>query len=355
MSIFSKMMLIVKRMIQRRELEKWREFESYYMDEKSKETICILNESHKFGAKPSKMLERLIEINSITNFEIPYLGSYEREKKIAVFGKGDMYEYTISLIKNSIWKNNLLLLNEDEKLLKEVATGTSVILAYEKKLQKKFDRLKEKYKDIEFVIPPYNVLAGFYGNQYFDVFTPDVQEVVIDAGAFNGETEKEILEWGGDKVKKIYAFELDPQNAEACKRTYERIGGDKIVFINKGTGSKSEEIFIDSGLSGTAGSCIGKGNRKAIITTIDDELRNREDRVTYIKMDVEGAELESLIGAKEIICQDKPKLAICIYHKYEDPYVIPKYLLSLVPEYKFVVRHYCSWSWETVLYASVDL
>lgn len=68
-------------------------------------------------------------------------------------------------------------------------------------------------------------------------------------------------------------------------------------------------------------------------------------------MDVEGAELETLKGAKNIICRDKPKLAVCIYHKPEDMTDLPIYIKSLVPEYKLYVRHYSEEKYETILYA----
>lgn len=76
-----------------------------------------------------------------------------------------------------------------------------------------------------------------------------------------------------------------------------------------------------------------------------------EEAVSFIKLDVEGAELETLKGAKNILLRNKPKLAICIYHKKEDLYEIPYYLKRLVPEYKLYIRHYSNFAHETVLYA----
>ena len=70
-------------------------------------------------------------------------------------------------------------------------------------------------------------------------------------------------------------------------------------------------------------------------------------------MDIEGAELDTLIGAEKTIKQNKPKLAVCIYHKIEDIITIPKYLHSIVPEYTFSVRQHSNSLLETVLYAEV--
>ena len=72
---------------------------------------------------------------------------------------------------------------------------------------------------------------------------------------------------------------------------------------------------------------------------------------TIIKMDIEGAELDSLKGASEIISSLKPKLAICIYHKAMDFYDITTYLKKLVPEYHFKIRQHEDGIYETVLYA----
>ncbi|MNC55831.1 hypothetical protein D3C75_1053850 [compost metagenome] len=85
------------------------------------------------------------------------------------------------------------------------------------------------------------------------------------------------------------------------------------------------------------------------MVSLDSVLNGQ--RASFIKMDIEGAEMEALQGAQNTIVKHRPRLAICIYHKPEDILEIPLYLKSLVPDYKFYIRHYSNYTIETVLYA----
>lgn len=81
-----------------------------------------------------------------------------------------------------------------------------------------------------------------------------------------------------------------------------------------------------------------------------DDLAGDED-VTYIKLDVEGAERKALQGAEKIIRKNHPRLAVSIYHKPEDILELPEYILSLHGDYRFYIRHYQMSPCETILYA----
>ena len=119
-------------------------------------------------------------------------------------------------------------------------------------------------------------------------------------------------------------------------------------MINSGLWKENDILHFNA--EGDGGSAINEnGSSSVSVVSLDDVLDGQ--RVSFIKMDIEGAELEALKGAKESIIAHRPRLAICIYHKPEDILEIPLYLQSLVPDYKFYIRHYSNYTIETVLYA----
>ena len=78
------------------------------------------------------------------------------------------------------------------------------------------------------------------------------------------------------------------------------------------------------------------------------------EKITFIKMDIEGAELNALYGSKEIIKKYVPKLAVCVYHKTEHLWEIPFFIKSLNPNYKIYLRHHSLDEHETVCYAIME-
>jgi len=181
-----------------------------------------------------------------------------------------------------------------------------------------------------------------------DIMTPKAEEVLIDCGCLDGESSIAFSKWCKGKGK-IYAFEPDQQNIQKCRHNMERDCGMDWRLIEKGAWSEDAVLSFRENNSGTSAICEN-GEQEIQVTSIDRVVA-REDRVTFIKMDIEGAELEALKGASETIKRNKPRLAISLYHKPEDTVEIPLYIKSLVPEYKFYLRSYVPLDIETVLYA----
>jgi FkbM family methyltransferase len=102
--------------------------------------------------------------------------------------------------------------------------------------------------------------------------------------------------------------------------------------------------------SGSVGSSIASGGETEVQTiTLDELLANRP--VNFIKMDIEGAELEALSGARETLEHKKPLLAISAYHKPSDLWKIPRLIKSIAPDYELYLRRYAEDCWELVCYA----
>lgn len=191
-------------------------------------------------------------------------------------------------------------------------------------------------------------------HSYFsqDFYPISSDEVLFDCGAFTGDTIEDFVTFTNKKYKKIVAFEPDEKNV---KRLNAFINNkiENVVVIQKATGDKNGKVaFLNNGnmFSKTVDVKDSSDELSVDIVRLDNYI---DYHPTLIKMDIEGAELDSLIGATQIIKTLKPKLAICIYHMPFDFYEIPKFLKSLVPEYKFKVRQHESGFCETVLYAYI--
>lgn len=186
--------------------------------------------------------------------------------------------------------------------------------------------------------------------QYFpsDIISFAEEEVFVDAGYFDLNTALELRRRCG-AVKKVYALEPDPESYALCLEKKSRFCFDEAEVLPLGAWSQRTSLHFNACNTGTSRVC-SNGEIEIPVAPID-ELIDAEDRVTMIKMDIEGSELEALKGARNTILRDKPKLAICIYHKPEDMIEIPMYVKQLVPEYKLYVRHHASGEAETVLYA----
>lgn len=197
--------------------------------------------------------------------------------------------------------------------------------------------------------------------EYFNsgVFDLSENECFVDCGAYNGDTIDEFLKVTNNKFENIIAFELDGDNYKILNETvssYENGISEKIKCYNYGVWNEESEITYGKGADNDSsdGISIYKDNNKDIAKAVklDDILLG--DKITLIKMDIEGAEQNALKGAENIIKKQKPKMAICLYHRLDDFWKIPLYLKKIVPQYKISIRHhsYCNF-WDTVCYVYV--
>ena len=196
--------------------------------------------------------------------------------------------------------------------------------------------------------------SDYTHNQYFDkdIMKFSDAEVFADCGGFVGDTTSLFISRVHD-FSKIYIYEPNPINHQKATQllTRQEAGKiDKIIIRKAGVGI--ETISSKISLSGAGSHVSDDGDCDIQIVSLDEDI---QEPITFIKMDVEGFELDALKGARNHILAEKPKLAICVYHKPDDLWEIPEYILSLNPEYKLYLRQYMSGDGEnpceTVLYA----
>ena len=192
------------------------------------------------------------------------------------------------------------------------------------------------------------------GKQYFDLLElpHDVNgEVFADVGCYDGLSAFFFDKWC-DGNGFSYCFEPDGINIARIHRVLKNKGISRYKLIDKGVWSSGGRLgFVSTGNSVShISENRNEDNDNFIeVVALDDVLLDK--KVTFIKMDIEGAELEALEGAQKIISHQKPKLAICVYHKPQDIWKIPELILEYNSEYKFYIRHYSYKDNETVLYA----
>jgi FkbM family methyltransferase len=188
----------------------------------------------------------------------------------------------------------------------------------------------------------------FPGDQYFPgLFSLTADECFVDCGSYTGDTIQCFISQTDNCFRKVIAFEADPAVVPGL-RTFVRSIGHRAVLHNAAVGTHNGVTRFAG--DGVGGGCIttASGTEVACIR-LDDALAR--ERVSLIKMDIEGAELEALEGAHGVIWRDRPVLAICGYHKPDHLWRVLVSLKSLAPDSALFLRSHCADGLDTVCYA----
>jgi len=184
------------------------------------------------------------------------------------------------------------------------------------------------------------------GPLYFrdELYRLSPEEVFVDCGAYDGDSVREFLKHSRGRFRKVFAFEPDPLNFQKLQSA---IAGQSIKLAQAAVGRVNGRVAFVA--AGTAASSVGEGDGQVDCVSLDSYLAN--EHPTFIKMDVEGYELEALAGARQIIARDAPALAVCVYHAQDHIWKVPLQILYYNPSYKFYLRPHLRDAWDTVCYA----
>lgn len=175
-------------------------------------------------------------------------------------------------------------------------------------------------------------------DHYFDLdlFKCDESEVFVDCGCCGGDTVKSYVKSYGNRYQSIYSYEPAPSLYNLAVKELSEV--ERLHLRNAGVSNiTGTQKMIDFGVNSGASRINPNGDVDCKTVRLDDDIK---ENITFLKMDIEGSEIDALMGAAQQIRRNKPKLAISLYHKFTDLLEIPRLVKQLNPEYKFYLRHF---------------
>lgn len=175
-------------------------------------------------------------------------------------------------------------------------------------------------------------------------------EIFMDLGAYDGDTVREFLKATDQKYDRIIAVEADEKNYR--KLTDKTSGIERIKTYNLAVWDKKETLFFEK-KKGRNSKLSSAGKVEVQADSVDNILNG--ERITMLKMDIEGSEERALEGAKKTILKHRPKLYVCAYHRNDDMFRLPLKINEICKGYKFYFCHHPYIpAWESNFYCVID-
>jgi len=274
--------------------------------------------------------------NSVANFEDEVVKDLNGENIITFAQTLKQYPEIIGIF----IEENILWLNPKANLLDYTSIKSVRKLLKDNISLNFFDRWIRFRKDFDMDYYPYP--TNSLKEQYFIENLIGKSKRFVDCGAYIGDTMLRFYDY--NKEGKVICFEPDPANLKILN---ENSKGKDVLIYPMGVASETKIVRFSAN-KGSASHISEDGSVSIAVTSLDETIYNF--RPDYIKMDIEGFELEALKGAKNIIKDFTPDLAICIYHKPKDLWEIPLCIQSINQNYDFFIRCHAHLCIETVLY-----
>jgi len=200
--------------------------------------------------------------------------------------------------------------------------------------------------------------------QYYppDIVDWRAGEIVVDGGAYDGDSLRSWTGWRGADFARWIAAEPDPANLERLRATCAALGADvaaRVIVLEVALTTRHGEMrFSATGTAGAAAVASGSVSASTSAATATTVVRTApldalvaNDAVSFIKLDIEGGELDALTGAAATIARARPVLAICAYHLQDHLWRVPLLCSALLSQSRIVLRPHNEEGWDLVCYA----
>lgn len=192
-----------------------------------------------------------------------------------------------------------------------------------------------------FEIAPLEAVKDHRYDDYFDLslLHCDENEVVADVGAYIGDTFLSYVKnYGSMAYRRYYCYEITKSSFKALEQV--TASYPRVILRRKGVGAGPGTMTLDTGSDASANTLSRDADASAEtvdIMALDDDIT---EPLTLIKMDIEGMEQSALRGCARHIRDDRPKLALSVYHNFEDIWKLARMVEELAPGYRFYLRYH---------------
>lgn len=168
----------------------------------------------------------------------------------------------------------------------------------------------------------------------YDLISCSRDEVFVDLGAYTGDSATAFIDSYGH-YKRIYCYEITPATVDELRENLKN--HEQVEIRNAGVGKEKGVMYLDEPDQVDSAHRLNQNSGYEIeVVTLDEDI---EEKVTFIKMDIEGAELDAIEGAQRHIREEHPKMAVCTYHNNSHIWEIPRKLKEYNPDYRLYMRH----------------
>lgn len=205
-------------------------------------------------------------------------------------------------------------------------------------------------RDVKYLMNIVSTKCAYFDEDLFPIESRYKYRNFVDGGSFTGDTLQQYIFFMGEfKYESVYCFEPDEMAVNILKDNI-KTNQFKNVIVRK-TALWSVVNTINFYESGAGGSSVYNNQGKKLEIMAEDLDNLNIEKIDFIKLDIEGAEYNALLGMRKTILKNKPVLAICVYHKQDDLIKIPQLIKSFDSEYKLYLRQYLYTPFDTILYA----
>jgi FkbM family methyltransferase len=238
------------------------------------------------------------------------------------------------------------------------------ILEQKQDVRAAYDLCEDDASRVEYVSQVrFRLLADFDGlshpvkhPQYFpdDLFAWRSDEWILDGGAYDGDTVRSLVALHGANFGHLHAFEPDPSNFAKLTAAVAALSAElqaKFTCSQVALASEAGTLHLDAlGNASSATSVVAASGTIAVPAATIDTLIG-DAHPTFLKLDIEGAEPDALLGARHTIERDGPVLAICVYHRQDHLWSIPLMLRAWRDDYALFLRPHNEEGWDLICYA----